>query len=43
MGDPTFEPGAAGEGQTDGKALLVPHLIGRLTVRSESGDPTACA
>ena len=33
-----FQPGAAGEGQVDGNALLVPHLIGRQTVRSESGD-----
>ena len=49
MGDPRFEPGVAGEGQMDGNALLIPHLNGRQTLRSESGDvemkknPTASA
>ena len=38
MRDPRFEPEAAGEGQMDEDALLVPRLIGRQTVRSESGD-----
>ena len=38
VGVPMFELGAAGEGRMDGNALLVPHLIGRQTVRSERRD-----
>ena len=38
MGDPRFEPEAAGVGQADVNALSVPHLVGTKIVRTENGD-----
>ena len=38
MRDSRFEPEAAGDGEMNGGALMVPHVVRTTTVRSESGD-----